>query len=97
MSRLLCRRSVTVRNSESGVTSRRLDLAMIFALPESGLGVNSADYGQFSKASIAERVNSSQLPRRLRPLLQHMRPLPNGQPDAWPMVDRRGEDLPRLV
>jgi hypothetical protein len=28
---------------------------------------------------------------------KHARPLPNGQPDTWPMVDRRGEDLPRLV
>ena len=39
MSRLLRRRSVTVRNSESGVTSRRFDLAMILPLPKTGLGV----------------------------------------------------------
>jgi hypothetical protein len=32
-----------------------------------------------------------------RPLLQHQRPLPNGQLDPQPMLDRRGEDLPRLV
>jgi hypothetical protein len=43
---LLRRRSMTVRNSESGVTSRRFVLAMIFALPESGLGVISTDHGQ---------------------------------------------------
>jgi hypothetical protein len=32
-----------------------------------------------------------------RPLPQHQRPLPDGQPDPQPMLDRRGEDLPRLV
>jgi hypothetical protein len=46
---MLRRRSATVRNSKSGVTSRRLDLAMIFALTESGLGVICDDYGQLSK------------------------------------------------
>jgi hypothetical protein len=70
---------------------------MIFAPAESGLSVISADYGQFSEASIAKRVNLSHLPCRLRPLLQHTRPLPTGQPDTWPMVDGRGVDLPCLV
>ena len=32
-----------------------------------------------------------------RPLLQHLRPLPDGEPDPRPMVYCRGEDLPRLV
>ena len=27
----------------------------------------------------------------------HERPLPDGEPDKRPMVDRLGEDLPRLV
>jgi hypothetical protein len=35
ISRLLRRRSATVRNSESGVTSRRFDFAMIFAAAQS--------------------------------------------------------------
>ena len=40
---------------------------------------------------------SSQLQRRLRPLLQHVRPLPDSQSDSLPMLDRRREDLARLV
>jgi hypothetical protein len=40
---------------------------------------------------------SLQLRRPLRPLLQHLRPLPNGQPNPRPMIDRRSENLPRLV
>jgi hypothetical protein len=40
MSRLLGRRSVTVRNSESGATSRRLDLAMILAPARKWTGLN---------------------------------------------------------
>jgi hypothetical protein len=31
----------------------------------------------------------------LWPLIKHARPLPNGQPDTWPMLDRRGKDLPQ--
>ena len=31
------------------------------------------------------------------PLLQHPRSLPDGQPYPWPMLNRRTEDLPRLV
>jgi hypothetical protein len=32
-----------------------------------------------------------------RPLLQYARPLPDGQPDPQPMLDRRGGDRPRLI
>jgi hypothetical protein len=35
--------------------------------------------------------------RELRPLLEHPRPLPNGQPYARPILDCRCKDLPRLV
>ena len=40
MSLLLRRRSMTVRNPESGATSRRLDLAMIFAPVQEWTGRN---------------------------------------------------------
>jgi hypothetical protein len=46
----LCRRSVTVRNSDFGATSRRLDLAMIFAPAQSALGVIIEDYGQLARS-----------------------------------------------
>jgi hypothetical protein len=39
----------------------------------------------------------SQLRHRLWPLLEHPRPLPDGQPDPRPIVDRRRKDLPRFL
>jgi hypothetical protein len=46
-----------------------------------------------------ESTSLRQLPGRLGhlPLLRRLRPLPDGQPDPRPMLDHRGEDLPRLV
>ena len=34
---------------------------------------------------------------KTRPLIEHPRALADGQPNARPMLDRRGEDLPRLI